>query len=279
MSMDDEETIRQIRENIANGNTELARPQVLELAACSADRPMTLLTCASLFLTLGDEDGFSRVLDTIESNLPSDTDSLVGIAGPLIALDVPKNALRVLENADSSDGVLLLRASALHALMRDEDALIALDSMKEQTGRAKVLRVDVLGSLKRFDEALAIVEPMVSAGDYQACRSYVTLLLKAGRDKDANRYVKERAKEKSADGSALMAQYQWLTGNVTATGAYAAKAIKADEGHTGAMEYLGYGLASKGSVREAKIVAGAINEKEPGNPAAFRIIMLCRGKE
>ena len=277
--MDDEETIRQIRDNIAKGNNDLVRPQILELAASSADRPMTLLTCASLFLTLGDEDGFSNVLRTLDGNLPSDTATLVQIAEPLIALDVPKNALRALENAGDSDDVLFCRASALHALMKDKEALEALDSMKEETPASKVLRINVLSSLREFDKALQLAKPLVDSGDYAASRAYITVLLRAGREKDAQKFAKERAKDKTADGSALMAQYQWLTGNVTATGAYAAKAIKADETHTGAMEYLGYGLASKGSVREAKIVAGAINEKEPGNPAAFRIIILCRGKE
>jgi tetratricopeptide (TPR) repeat protein len=277
--MDDEETIRQIRDNIAKGNNDIVHPQILELAASAADRPMTLLTCASLFLTLGDEDGFSRVLSTLESNLPSDTATLVQIAEPLIALDVPKNALRALENAGDTDEVLFCRASALHALMRNEEALSTLDSIKEPVKGSDVLRIEILGSLKRFDEAIAAAEPLVNSGDYAASRAYITVLLRAGREKDAQRFAKERAKDKTADGSALMAQYQWLTGNVTATGAYAAKAIKADETHTGAMEYLGYGLASKGNVREAKIVAGAINEREPGNPAAFRIIILCRNAE
>ena len=274
--MDDEETIRQIRENIANDHTELARPQILELAASSEDKPMVLLTCASLFLTLGDEDGFSRILEKIDSNLPSDTGSLVQIAEPLIALDVPKNALRALEKAEENDEVLFHRASALHALMKDAEALETLDKIANPGEKERILKASVLGSLKRFDESLALLKPIVDSGSYPAGRAYISVLLRAGRDKDASKFAKDKAKEKSADGSALMAQYQWLTGNVTATAAYASKAIKADETHTGAMEYLGYALATKKSYREAKIVAGAINEREPGNPAAFRIIVLCR---
>ena len=276
--MDDEETIRQIRENIIADHNDLARPQILDLATRSTDRPMTLLTCASLFLTLGDEDGFQSVLKTISSNLPSDSDLLCEIAAGLIALDVPRDAFEALRNAGDSGKAVRHRAAALQALLKHQDALATIDSVSDRTDDDLVLRAQILSSLKRHDEALSVLKPMVDAGYYPACRAYVAALLKAGLEKDAQKYVRTRAKDKTADGLALMAQYQWITGNETAAGAYASKAIKVDEKHTGAMEFLGYSLAVKGAVREAKIVAGALNERDTGNAAAFRIIVLCRGK-
>ncbi len=274
--MDDEETIRQIRENIVSDRTDLARPQILDLAERSAKRPMMLLTCASLFLTLGDEDGFQDILKRIDDNLPDRTTVLCDIASGLIALDVPKNALHALEGAQDCDPVFVLRASALHALMRDEEALEVLENIGDSDVPDQVMEAQILASLKRYDEALALLKPLVDRKDYGACRAYVHTLVKADRNKEALKYVKPRAKEVSADGLALMSQLQWLVGNTNAAGAYASRALKVDEGHTGAMEYLGYSLAMKGKTRDAKIVAGSINEKDPGNAAAFCILTLCR---
>ena len=83
-------------------------------------------------------------------------------------------------------------------------------------------------------------------------------------------------KDKDADGYALMAYYQWLNGNSTASGAFSSKALKLENKHLGALETIGLSFADKGSIWEAKIAAGAINEIEPGSPAVFRILALCK---
>ena len=88
--------------------------------------------------------------------------------------------------------------------------------------------------------------------------------------------AKERLKEKTADGYALMAFYQWLDGNTTAGGAFSSKALKLENKHLGALETIGLCFAEKGSFWEAKIAAGAINEIEPGSPAVFRILAVCK---
>lgn len=271
--MEEEETVRQIRDNIAADRLDLAGPQIGDLMSRSSDRPLTVLTCASLYLTLGNEDGFREAVSRISGNLPDDPGMLCDIAEALLALDVPGDALAAAERAGDSDRAKHLKASALHELMRDTEALDMVSGL-ESDGDV-ILRAYVLASLKRFDEAVSSLDGLVKRKDYKACRAYISILVKAKRDKEAMKYARERAKGKDADGSALMAQYQWIDGNITAAGAYASKAIKADETHVGAMEFLGYALASKGEFRNAKIVAGAINEREPGNPAAFRIISLC----
>jgi hypothetical protein len=86
-------------------------------------------------------------------------------------------------------------------------------------------------------------------------------------------------KQKDADGYALMAFYSWLNGNSTACGAFSSKALQLSERHIGALETFGYGAVDKGAIWEAKVAAGAINEAEPGNPAVFRILAMCREKE
>ena len=73
-----------------------------------------------------------------------------------------------------------------------------------------------------------------------------------------------------------MAFYQWLDGNSTAGGAFSSKALKLENKHLGALETIGLCFAEKGSFWEAKIAAGAINEIEPGSPAVFRILAVCK---
>jgi hypothetical protein len=46
--------------------------------------------------------------------------------------------------------------------------------------------------------------------------------------------------------------------------------------HKGALETLAYCLIEKGRIVEAKMCAGAINEKRPGDPAVIKILDACR---
>ena len=173
---------------------------------------MTLLTCASMALTIGDEDCFQSVLSQISSNLPSDRDAAVNLASGLLALDVPRNALDALGGIGADDGVSYIRAEALHALMMDGEALEELSSVKEPGRREKILRIRILGGLKRYDEAFAVIGD--DPEEYDMEREYVQLLIRSGRTKDAQKFVRSRAKKPGPDGFALMGQYQWTMGNV-----------------------------------------------------------------
>ena len=237
---------------------------------------MTLLTCASMALTIGDEDCFQFVLSQISANLPSDKAAACNLSSGLLALDVPKDALNAIVGVEPDDDVRFIKASALHALMRDSEALEEISLSGEDSRRVTILRSRILGGLKRYDEAIAVIgsEPE----EYELAREYVQLLIRSNRTKDAQKFVRTRARKPGPDGFALMGQYQWTMGNANAAGMYCGKALKLDPDHIGALEYFGYALAYKGAVKEAKIAAGAINEKAPGNPAAFRIIILCRGR-
>lgn len=275
--MDKDAALDEIRQYIKDGKDELAGPRILELASASEKDPMTLLTCASMLRTIGRDTEFPGVLDVIMSNLPEDASQRFQVAQGLIGLGCLKDADRILAGLDDSDRVRRARAAVMHGLSRDEEALAQIDAMGTQDETVVVLRTQVLGSLGRHEEAVAEAEGLIKVStSYAAGRAYVSALCLAGRDKDAGKYARERLKEKTADGYAIMAYFQWVKGNSTASGAYSSKALQLDEHHLGALETIGYSFADKKSYWEAKVAAGAINEIEPGNPAVFRILSMCR---
>jgi hypothetical protein len=86
-------------------------------------------------------------------------------------------------------------------------------------------------------------------------------------------------KDESPNADALASFYFWIEGRSTSAGAFASKAVKADPGNILAMEILAYCLIEKGKTQEAKIVAGAINEKDPGNQAVVRILDMSKSSK
>ena len=98
-----------------------------------------------------------------------------------------------------------------------------------------------------------------------------------GREKEAAKYSRTGLKDKSADSNAIAAYVLRIAGNYKAAAGYATRAINIDNGHIGAMETLGICLAEKGEYDKARIVAGAINEKSPGDKAALNVLSYCEG--
>jgi hypothetical protein len=279
VAMDSAEALKAIGQSIKDGKDEEAAVQVMDLASKNQDDPMLLLTCCSMLRTVGDDKDYPSVLGVLMSHIPDDPDKRYQVATGLISLGSLQDAEKVLEPLDDSDKVLRARAAVRHGLGRDEEALETLGAMRRLLEVDRVLKVQVLGSLGRHDEAIAEAEELAKGKDYMAGRAYISALVLAGRDKEAAKYARARMKEKDADGYALMAFYSWLNGNSTAAGAFSSKALKLQERHIGALETFGYAACDKGAIWEAKVAAGAINEVEPGNPAVFRILAMCREKE
>lgn len=274
--MNNEETLEVIRKTIKEGDETEAAMQIMDLASRNTDDPMLLLTCASMLLTIGDRKNHATVIGLIMAHIPDDNNTKYQIVQGLISLGCLKDANKILSELPDNDKVFRARAAVLNGTDRFEEALDALSKMTVHEEPDLALKVQVLGSLGRHDEAIALAEDILASNSYRAGRCYISALVLAGRTKDAARFAKERMKDKSADGYALMAFYQWLNGNSTAGGAFSSKALKIDNKHLGAMETIGLCFAEKGSYWEAKIAAGAINEEEPGSPAVFRILALCK---
>lgn len=275
--MDYSEALEAIRKNIKDGKNEIAGPQIMDLASKNQDDPMILLTCASMLLTIGDKTDFQAVVSVIMGHVPEDEEKKYQIVQGLISVGCMKDAGAILADMVPNDRIHRARAAVFHGTDRFEDALAALGAMTVQEEPDKVLKVQVLGSMGKHEKAVALAQEILKGSStYRAGRCYISALVLAGRPKDAAKYAKERMKEKSADGYALMAFYQWLDGNSTAGGAFSSKALKIENKHLGALETIGLCFAEKGSFWEAKIAAGAINEVEPGSPSVFRILALCQ---
>ncbi|AGI48018.1 hypothetical protein TALC_01026 [Thermoplasmatales archaeon BRNA1] len=278
--MDNKEALNAIRENIKEEKFDVAGPQIMALASENQGDPMTLLTCASMLRTIGNDADFPGILDVIMSHLPSDPAMRYEVGQGLISLGCLKEAGQALADLEPSDKVRRARAAVFYGTGRDNDALSELGAMEKMLEIDRVLKVQVLGSMGKHDKAIAEADEIQKLfGTYRSNRAYVSALVLAGRSKDAAKFAKEKMKAKDADGYALMAYFQWLNGNSTAAGAFSSKALAQDNNHIGALETIGYSFADKGSFWEARIAAGAINEKEPGNPAAFRVLAMCRGRE
>ncbi len=277
--MDNSEALKAIGQNIKDEKNEEAALQIMDLASRNQGDPMLLLTCCSMLRTVGDEKDYPSVLSVLMSHLPDDPEKRYQVAAGLISLGSLRDAEEALAPLEPSDKVLRARAAVQHGLGRHEEALSTLAGMGRLGEVDRVLKVQALGSLGRHDEAIAEAEDLLKMNDYMSGRAYISALVLADRSKDAAKYARSRMKQKDADGYALMAFYSWLNGNSTACGAFSSKALQLSERHIGALETFGYGAVDKGAIWEAKVAAGAINEAEPGNPAVFRILAMCREKE
>ncbi|MCQ2070108.1 MAG: hypothetical protein MJZ68_03145 [archaeon] len=275
--MNHQDELSAITAQIKEGSYEKAGPLIMELASKCNDEPMTLLTCASMLKTIGDDRNFPGVVDVIMSHIPEDKTQAYEIASGFISLGCLKDAGKILADLEPNDKVHRARAAVYHGLDRHDDALAEIGMMETLQEIDRVLKVQVLGSLGQHDKAIADAEELLKRSDsYRAGRSYISALVLAGKNKEAAKYAKDRLKGKDADGYALMAWYQWLNNNSTAAGAYSSKCLKLANSHLGALETIGYSFADKGTYWEAKVAAGAINEIEPGSPAVFRILAMCR---
>jgi len=278
--MDNKEALEAIRQNIKDEKYDIAGPQVMELASRNQDDPMTLLTCASMLRTIGNDRDFPGVISVIMSHIPEDPSMRYEVATGLIGLGCLKDAGSILGGLEPTDRVRKARAAVFHGTGMEDEAMSEIESIGDKDEIVRVLKVQVLGSMEKDDEAIAEAEEILkSFSDYRAGRCYISALILAKKNKDAASFAKTQMKKKNADGYALMAYYQWLNGNSTAAGAFSSKCLQIDSKHIGALETIGYSFADKGSFWEAKVAAGAINEVEPGNPAVFRILSLCRASE
>ncbi len=138
---------------------------------------------------------------------------------------------------------------------------------------------EIHSALGMHQNAIEIATGLLSKfpNNYQVRRAYVSALILAGRDKDAARYARAAVKDKTADSNAIAAYVLRVAGNYKAAAGYAIRALNIDGEHIGAMETLGICLATTGEYNKARIVAGAINERSPGDKAALNVLSYCEG--
>ena len=276
--MDADAAFAEIRKEISEGRGAQIGPRVLSLAESDSD-PMTRIKCLSLLKVI-DVSGVSKeILRMLLEDLPEDRTTLVQVAGALRGLEYPSSALSILKEMEQDDSIVRMSALCLIDLDEYEEALAMTDRIQEITPFDRVMLPEIKSALGMHSEAVDIASKLLEEypQNYEVRRAYVSSLMLGGRDKEAAKYARAAVKDKTADSNALAAYVLRIAGNYKAAAGYATRALNIDSGHIGAMETLGICLADKGEYDKARIVAGAINEKSPGDKAALNVLSYCEG--
>lgn len=276
--MDADAAFAEIRKEISEGRGAQIGPRVLSLAESDSD-PMTRIKCLSLLKVI-DVSGVSKeILRMLLEDLPEDRTTLVQVAGALRGLEYPSSALSILKEMEQDDSIVRMSALCLIDLDEYEEALAMTDRIQEVTPFDRVMLTEIKSALGMHSEAVDIASKLLEEypQNYEVRRAYVSSLMLGGRDKEAAKYARAAVKDKTADSNALAAYVLRIAGNYKAAAGYATRALNIDSGHIGAMETLGICLADKGEYDKARIIAGAINEKSPGDKAALNVLSYCEG--
>lgn len=278
--MDRSSAFDTVKADIAKGNTADAGPRILMIASENPGDAIVLLTCASLLTAVGLSAERAEVVSMIAGNPPKDPGLRLEVSAGLRGLGEFGTALKLLEGLPDDDAVARERMEDLYGLNDFAGAHAAYSVIKNPKPGDEIRCVDIMCSLKDFKGADAKSIAMLAGApdDYDVLKCRCSVLLRSGKQKEAERFVKDFLKKdkKSADANALASYFLYMCNKVSAAGGYASKAVQTDGRHVGAMEILALCLVEKGKPKEARIVAGAINEIVPGHPAVVRIIESCR---
>lgn len=279
--MNDEKALSDIKKVIAAGQLDTAEFLLLNRAD-SAEDPLVKVHCASILLVIGRTESSDKVLEELYDEVYGEDADMFPVAQAMRGLGRGDLAFGLLEDMIESDGVLREKTMSLNMMGRFEEAIESAEKISVLTADDSVLLIESLSSLGEHDKALKMSEELSKEfpDDYNVLRARGGALIAAGKEKEALKYARGlmKAKKDSADANAVGAYVMYIIGNTKPAGAFSSKALRIDETHTGAMETLALSLVDKGEFKNACIVAGAMNEKEPGNPAAVRILRLCGGK-
>ena len=273
--MDTEKLFSMIQVHIKDKEYDRVAPIINEITA-SVDDTETLLKCASLLKVVDDEKGCQKILERV---IERDHKNKMSVAVSLRTLGRPEEAYTLMKDENETDDVLYEKARTLLLIGESEEALAKISKIKEMINDHKYLRTEVLCSLGEFKEAYEVSMQLVN-NENSSYRSLVNLcstMILMGKNKDAVKTAKQHLKEgKDADSLALNAYVMRINGKIPAAANYAHRAITADHRHKGALETMAYCLIEKGRFIEAKVIAGAINESEPGSVTAVKILDACR---
>ena len=277
--MDVEKAFESIRDNIKNENYGAVRPEIDAIVETDPDVD-TILKCASLLKTIDDEKGCQSLVDRALSVLPSDGSKDFETAIAVRGLGRPDEAYRLMRRF--RDDPLRMSEVARTMLLADEaeEALELVNRIPDRTIADRLLLCDILCSLGEFSDALKEAESIVEddGASYRSLVNECGVMMRMGREKDAVKLARSHLKEdkKNPDSLALNAYVMWINGKIPAAANYANRALHLDYSHVGALEVMAMCFIEKGKYTQAKLFAGAINEKEPGSPAVIRILDACR---
>lgn len=278
--MDKDKAFGNIRENIKDGNLVSAKGEIGSIIDSDPNDVRTILKCASLLKTIDDEDGCRSAIDKALMAIPTDGSMDYEVAISIRGLGRYVDAYRLIKRFSKDTGKVHEVTRTMLLADETEEALELITSKSEKDISDRLLLCEILCSVGSFSEALKEAESIVSddGASYRSLINNCTVLLKMGRDKDAQKLSKSHLKDnkKNPDSLALNAYVMWIGGKIPAAANYANRALHMDHTHVGALEVMAMCLVEKGRYPQAKLLAGAINEREPGSPAVIRILDACR---
>lgn len=279
--MEDKNVFFEVRKLISTGQIDAAEIMLREIVSSSKD-PFLRIQCASTLLVIGRGVASEDVLYDLYEDLSEYEGDIFPIAQAMRGLGRADLAVELLADMEKNDDELREYALSLNINGRFNESVEVIHTIKSQNLSDKILAVDSYSSMGRYEEAMELSDLLYKEApeDYGVLRSRSAALISSGRDKEAVKFARSllKADKNSANANAVTAYVMHVIGNTKPAGAFSSKALRADPSHVGAMEILALSLMEKGKFGNASIVAGAMNEKEPGNPAAVRILKECGGR-
>ena len=278
--MDIDSAFDSIKDNIKDGKNELVLPQVREIVDSNIDNPEILIKCASLLKVVEEEDEIQSILDKVMSNLPSDESELLKVAVNLRGLGRVDDAYSIYRSLKTATPDLYDLAQTLYLLEEYETAMAYLVKAEKLDRKERILLTECYSAVGEFvkaeKEAHDLLDEFGPAYDILVNMSRV--LFSKGDAKGAVKFAKSYLKEdkKNLDNLALNAYVMRINGKTMAAVNYSTRVLNVDYSHVGALETLAYCHIERKSYVSAKLLAGAINDADPGNPAAVRILDACR---
>jgi len=277
--MDIEKAFERIKTHISAAEYGKVRP-IIDTIASSVTDMATLLKCASLLKVVDDEEGCQKILDGIAERSFATAEERFIAASALRGLGRPDDGYRIIKDDDETEPILREKARMLLMTDEGETALSKIKKIRTMTSADRILLTEILCSLGEFGEAYEAASKLAKDenASYDSLVNLCNTLILMGKNKDAVRTAKQNLKEdrKDADSLALAAYVMRINGKIPAAAAFAHRALTTDHTHAGALETMAFCLIEKSRFAEAKLMAGAINDKRPGDPAVIRILDACR---
>ena len=277
--MDAESTFKEISEYIKNEKNDEASELTRDLAA-STDDISIMLKCASLLKVIEDEEGCQDIIDDVLDKVEDDDPRNFDIGLSIRALGRAEDAFGLMKCYRTDDDRIPEVARTLMLIDESEEALSMMTKRGCKSIDDRILLCDILCSLGEFAKAQHEAEDIVkeNGASYKPLLNLVTVLMKKGDVKNSIKVAKEHLKEdkKNAESLALQAYVMYISGKIPAAANYANRALQIDYSNIGALEVMAMCFIEKGKYKEAKLLAGVINEKDPLDPSVMRILDACR---
>lgn len=278
--MDTESVFNNIRDDIRDGRNDHALLLVRELVDSNRNVPEILIKCASLLKVIEEESEVQSILDTLMCNLPTDGPELLKVAISLRGLGRAEDSYSIYRSLEGVRPTTFDLAQTLYLIDEYESAISEILKDDERGCRERILLTECYSAVGEYDSAKAEAESVLEdyGPSYDTLVNMSRVMLGMGDIKGATRFAKSYLKDdkRNLDNLALNAFVMRVSGKTMAAVNYSTRVLNADYTHIGALETLAFCHIEKKNYLSAKLLAGAINDADPGNPAAIRILDACR---